>query len=158
LLRQPTRHLPIVFASKTGKRLSAPTLTGYWAQVKAAAGLDFDFYMVTKHLSVHRLYGLGLSARAIATQMGWAEGAVESCCGFMGTRSMWRCGKSTRFMTIPDAFPTQRTRNTARRAELCQSPRPLNGARTAPQSPARWDGDPRQGRHAGRCEQSVTQL
>jgi hypothetical protein len=30
LLRQPTRHLPIVFASKTGKRLSAPTLTGYW--------------------------------------------------------------------------------------------------------------------------------
>jgi integrase len=77
LLRQPTRHLPIVFASKTGKRLSAPTLTGYWAQVKAAAGLDFDFYMVTKHLSVHRLYGLGLSARAIATQMGWAEGAVE---------------------------------------------------------------------------------
>ena len=77
LMRQPTRHLETVFASKTGRRLSQPTLAGYWAQVKAAAGLDFDFYMVTKHLAVHRLYGLGLSTRAIATQMGWAESQVE---------------------------------------------------------------------------------
>ena len=45
--------------------------------MKAAAGLDFDFYLVTKHLAVHRLYGLGLSKRAISTQMGWSESAVE---------------------------------------------------------------------------------
>jgi hypothetical protein len=81
--------------------------------LRAAAGLDFDFYMVTKHLSVHRLYGLGLSARAIATQMGWPRGLWRSCCGSMGTRSMWRCGKSTRSVTIPDAFPTQRPLDSA---------------------------------------------
>jgi integrase len=47
LLRQPTRHLDIVSASKTGRRLSQPTLAGFWAQVRATAGLEFDFYMVT---------------------------------------------------------------------------------------------------------------
>ena len=68
-----------MFLSKTGRRLSQPTLSGYWSQVKAAAGLeaDFDFYLATKHYGVHLLYKLGLSARAIAAQMGWSEKAIE---------------------------------------------------------------------------------
>jgi integrase len=68
----------LVFGSKTGKRLSQPTLSGYWSQVKARAGLDFDFYLATKHYGVHLLYKLGLSQRAIAAQMGWSEKAVEN--------------------------------------------------------------------------------
>jgi len=68
----------LVFRSKTGKRLSQPTLSGYWSQVKAAAGLSFDFYLATKHYGVHLLYKLGLSQRAIAAQMGWSESAVEN--------------------------------------------------------------------------------
>jgi hypothetical protein len=38
-----------VFRSKRGMRLSQPTLSGYWTQVLARAGLDFDFYLATKH-------------------------------------------------------------------------------------------------------------
>lgn len=78
VLRQPTRSQPLVFLSRAGRPLSQPTLSGYWAQVKAAAGLDFDFYLVTKHAGVHLLYRLGLSSRAIGAQMGWSERAVES--------------------------------------------------------------------------------
>jgi integrase len=78
LLRQPTRTGELVFLSKGGRRLSAPTLSGYWAQVKAAARLDFDFYVATKHYGVHLLYKLGLSTRAIAAQMGWSDKAVEN--------------------------------------------------------------------------------
>jgi hypothetical protein len=66
-----------VFLSKDGRRLSQPTLSSYWAQVKARAGLDFDFYLATKHYGVHVLYKLGLSTRAIAAQMGWSEKAVD---------------------------------------------------------------------------------
>jgi hypothetical protein len=66
-----------VFVSKRGKRLSAPALSLYWAQVKARASLDFDFYLATKHYGVHRLYKLGLSRRAIGAQAGWAEHAVD---------------------------------------------------------------------------------
>jgi integrase len=79
LLRQPTRSREdgLVFVSKRGQRLSAPALSLYWAQVKARAGLDFDFYLATKHYGVHRLYKLGLSRRAIAAQAGWSEHAVD---------------------------------------------------------------------------------
>jgi hypothetical protein len=49
----------------------------YWSQVKARAGLDFDFYLASKHYGVHLLYKLGLSTRAIGAQMGWSEGTVE---------------------------------------------------------------------------------
>jgi predicted metal-dependent TIM-barrel fold hydrolase len=76
-MRQPTRAGELVFTTKTGTRLTAATMYGYWAQVKARAGLDFDFYLTTKHLGVHLLYKAGLSARAIAAQMGWSERAVE---------------------------------------------------------------------------------
>jgi integrase len=79
LLRQPTRTRDdaLVFVTKRGKRLSAPTLSLYWAQVKARAGLDFDFYLATKHYGVHLLYKLGLSRRAIAAQAGWSERDVD---------------------------------------------------------------------------------
>jgi integrase len=85
LLRQPTRAGELVLRSKDGRRLSQPTLSGYWAQVKAAAGLRFDFYLATKQYGVHLLYKLGLSTRAIAAQMGWSEKAVETCSRCTGT-------------------------------------------------------------------------
>jgi integrase len=78
ILRQPTRAGELVFTTKTGQRLTASTMTGYWGQVKARARLDFDLYLATKHLGVHLLYKLGLSARAIAAQMGWSERGVET--------------------------------------------------------------------------------
>lgn len=56
-----------VFMSKTGKPLSQATLSGYWAQVKARAELEFDFYHATKHYGVHYMWTvLKLSPRAIA--------------------------------------------------------------------------------------------
>ena len=68
----------LVFLSKRGDRLSQPTLSGYWWQVRARAGLEHDFYLATKHLGVHLLYKLGLSTRAIGAQMGWSPSAVEA--------------------------------------------------------------------------------
>ena len=82
LLRQPTRAREdgLVFVGKTGTRLNASVLSLYWAVVRARAGLDgsYDFYRCSKHWGVHRLYLLGLSARAIAAQAGWRESAVEA--------------------------------------------------------------------------------
>jgi integrase len=74
LLSQPSRGAH-VFVTRTGRRLSQPVLSGYWAQVRARAGLDFDFYLTTRHYGVALLYRLGLSRRAIAAQLGWSEGA-----------------------------------------------------------------------------------
>lgn len=78
LLRQPTRATELVFLSKHGCQLTAPTVCRYWALVKARAGLNFDLYLATKHYGAHLLYRLGLSRRAIAAQMGWSERAVDS--------------------------------------------------------------------------------
>ena len=77
LLRQPTRTSELVFVSMRGKQLAAASVSQYWALVKARAGLDFDFYLATKHYGVHLLYRLGLSKRAIAAQCGWSEKAVD---------------------------------------------------------------------------------
>lgn len=77
LMRQPPRTGELVLRSKVGKRLTASTVCQYWALVKARAGLEFDFYLATKHYGVHLLYKLGLSKRAIAAQMGWSENAVD---------------------------------------------------------------------------------
>ena len=48
-------------------------MSGYWGRIKARAGLDFDFYLATKHRAVHHLYvELGLPAHVVAAQMGWS--------------------------------------------------------------------------------------
>jgi integrase len=67
-----------VFRSKRGRQLSQPTLSGYWAQVLARAGLDFDFYLATKHYGVHHMkVKMRLDNHDIAEQAGWSEAAVE---------------------------------------------------------------------------------
>jgi integrase len=77
LLGQP-RDRQLVFTAKRGGRLSQPTLSGYWGKVLARAGLDFDFYLATKHYAVHYMYAtLGLEPRVIAQQMGWTLAGVS---------------------------------------------------------------------------------
>jgi hypothetical protein len=76
LLGQP-RVGALVFRAKRGGALSQPTLSGYWGKVLAAAGLEFDFYLATKHWCVHHLYAeLGASPRAVAEQMCWGLGTA----------------------------------------------------------------------------------
>jgi integrase len=96
LMRQPTRSGELVFLSKTGKRLSQPTLSGYWSQVTAGAGLDFDFYLASKHYGVHLLYKLGLSSRAIGAQIAGlrARRSDRAQRSMRCTRTRWcRCGR-----------------------------------------------------------------
>lgn len=79
IANRPRNDLGLVFASKEGKRLSQATLSGYWAQVKARAGLDFDFYHATKHYGVHYMWTdpeLHMSPRAIAALAGWKVSTV----------------------------------------------------------------------------------
>jgi integrase len=71
------RDRQLVFAAKRGGRLSQPVLSGYWSQVLARAGLEFDFYLATKHYCVHYMHAtLGLEPRVIAEQMGWTLAGV----------------------------------------------------------------------------------
>jgi integrase len=68
----------LVFRNKTGGRLTAPTLTAYWQQVRARAGVDHDFYVATKHYGVWFMkVRLGLPNAAIAAQAGWSEKTVD---------------------------------------------------------------------------------
>jgi integrase len=90
LMRQPTRTDELAFVSKTGKRLTAPTVSQYWAVVKARAGLDFDLYHATKHYGVHLLYKLGLSKRAIAASVRLVGG--RGGLAVAGVRARGRCG------------------------------------------------------------------
>jgi integrase len=63
----------LVFRAKRGGQLSQPTLSMYWGKVLAAAGLDFDFYLATKHFAVSYMHNtLGLAPRVMAEQMGWS--------------------------------------------------------------------------------------
>jgi integrase len=72
LLGQP-HDGDLVFTAKRGGQLSRPRSRCTGGKVFAAAGLDFDFSMATKHWCVHHLFAeLGASPRAIAEQMGWA--------------------------------------------------------------------------------------
>ncbi len=76
LLGHP-RDGALVFRAKRGGRLSQPTLSGYWGQVRAAAGINKEFYLCTKHYSVSYMHNtLGLPPRVIAEQMGWTLGGV----------------------------------------------------------------------------------
>jgi integrase len=79
IANRPRNDQGLVFLSKEDKRLSQATLSGYWAQVKAAAGLDFDFYHATKHYGVHYMWSepeLEMSPRAIAALAGWKVSTV----------------------------------------------------------------------------------
>jgi integrase len=79
------REGSLVFYSKTGKRLSQSTLSGYWAQVCAKADLEFDFYHATKHYGVHYMWTqLGISRRAIAAQAGWSLSTVDKMLAIYG--------------------------------------------------------------------------
>lgn len=79
------RDSHLVFRSKTGKRLSQPTMSGYWGKVLAAAGLDFDFYHATKHYGVHYMWTkLEMSPRAIAAQAGWKVSTVDAMLAIYG--------------------------------------------------------------------------
>ena len=67
----------LVFRNKTGRELTAPTLTAYWKEVRARARLDHEFYVATKHYGVwYMKVILGLPDAAIAAQAGWSEAAV----------------------------------------------------------------------------------
>jgi integrase len=67
----------LVFRNKTGGRLTEPTLTAYWKEVRARACLDYQFYTATKHFGVWYMKVVrGLPDAAIAAQAGWSESAV----------------------------------------------------------------------------------
>lgn len=73
LLGQP-RDRALVFANKRGGMLSQETLSRYWGLVRARAGLDFDFYLATKHFCVHyMIVELGLGEAEVREQMGWGR-------------------------------------------------------------------------------------
>lgn len=79
IANRPRNDRRLVFVSKEGKRLSQATLSGYWAQVKARAQLDFSFYHATKHYGVHYMWTdpeLHMSPRAIAALAGWKVSTV----------------------------------------------------------------------------------
>jgi integrase len=80
----------LVFRSKLGCRLTAPTTVQYWALVRVAAGItrDMPIYLASKHYGVSRLYRLGLSARAIAAQAGWSEKAVDDLLEVYGHKEL----------------------------------------------------------------------
>lgn len=75
----------LVFTAKRGGRISQASLSLAWAQVLAAAGLDFDFYHASKHYGVHYMWTkLGMSNRAIAAQAGWSVAAVDKLLAVYG--------------------------------------------------------------------------
>lgn len=77
LLKLPERE-GFVFRNKSGEQLTQPTLTAYWKEVKARAGLGFDFYMASKHYGCwYMKVKLGLPNHVIAAQAGWSEKSVE---------------------------------------------------------------------------------
>lgn len=110
LLRQPTRIRDdgLVFVTKTGRRLANSTMSGYWSQVNARAGLKFAFYLATKHQGVHDLYRLGLSKRAIAAQAGWSERDVDDMLRIYGHADLVALAEvDALYATNPDANRTQ---------------------------------------------------
>lgn len=79
------RVSPLVFTSKTGKRLSSTNMHGYWQLVLARAGLDFELYHASKHYGVWFMWTkLGMSNRAIAAQAGWSLKTVDAMLAVYG--------------------------------------------------------------------------
>jgi integrase len=67
----------LVFRNKTGGRLTAPTMTAYWKEIRARSQVDLNFYTCTKHYGVwYMKVRLGLPDAAIAAQAGWSERSV----------------------------------------------------------------------------------
>jgi integrase len=112
LLRQPTRTREdgLVFVSKQGKQLTAPTVTQYWNLVRARAGLDFELYWY-KHYGVHRLYKLGLSKRGIAAQAGWSEDKVDALLRVYGHTDLAALSEVDELYAMHE--PTHEARNPA---------------------------------------------
>jgi integrase len=78
LLSLPHEREGFVFRSASGKPLRAATLSYNWRRVRDRAGVDFDFYLATKHYGVHHMkVKLGLPNHDIAVQAGWSESSVE---------------------------------------------------------------------------------
>jgi integrase len=74
-----SRHSRYVFTTKTGKRMSQGALSRYWDQVRAASGLDHDFYLASKHFGAWFLWTqMGLSEHAIGAQAGWGQDSVKA--------------------------------------------------------------------------------
>jgi len=67
----------LVFRNKTGRRITEPTLTAYWKEVRARSRIDCEFYVATKHYGVWFMkVVLGLPDAAIAAQAGWSERSI----------------------------------------------------------------------------------
>jgi integrase len=83
------RRSDYVFVTKDGRRFSAATLSNYWNLVLAKAGLDFTFYLATKHACVHYLWTeLGVSEADIEYQMGWSLGGAKELLKVYGHREI----------------------------------------------------------------------
>ena len=146
LLGQPTRQDGgLVFLSKRGVRLSQPTLSGYWGKVLARAGLEFDFYLATKHYAVHYLHAtLELPPRVIAEQMGWTLAGVLKLLAVYGHGDVGALEEIDRAFkaNVRPAAGRQLRRNSGCRRpakplgsrELIQSPRSRSGRRLASRS------------------------
>jgi hypothetical protein len=60
-----------VLRNKSGGQLTPPTLTAYWKEVRARAGLDYDFYAASKHYGCwYMKVKLALPDAVIAAQGG----------------------------------------------------------------------------------------
>jgi hypothetical protein len=67
----------LVFTNKTGGRLTEPTWTSYWKEIKARGRDEADFYTATKHHGVWFFkVRMGLPDAAIGAQAGWSEAVV----------------------------------------------------------------------------------
>lgn len=65
----------LVFRSKRGRRMSQNLMQNYWTLVLARAGLDFDFYLATRHYCAWYLRWVLRVPRDVAeVQMGHAGG------------------------------------------------------------------------------------
>jgi integrase len=83
------RRSNYVFVSKRGRRMAQSTLSNYWRLVLAKAGLEFDFYLATKHACVHHMWvELGVDKADIEKQMGWAHGGAEELLKVYGHRDI----------------------------------------------------------------------
>jgi integrase len=93
----------LVFRNKTGGRLTPPTMTAYWKEVRARSRVDVDFYTATKHYGVwYMKVRLGLPDAVIAAQAGWSESSVTEM-----VRTYAHAVDERRLDEIDAAFQTQ---------------------------------------------------